>query len=45
MQPASFNQPLDLQVHACVDERVEIPVRVFEGERIGVRQVARDEEV
>lgn len=45
MQSSSLDQPLDLQIDAGIDERVEILVGVFKGQRIGIGEIGRDVEV
>ena len=45
MQLAALDEPVDLELHARVDEVVEVPAGVFEGECVGVDERLGDEEV
>jgi hypothetical protein len=45
MQSLSLDQPLNLEVHTCVDEGVEMAVCVLEGERVGIGKLLGNEEV
>lgn len=35
----ALDQPVDLEVHTCVDEAVEMPAGVLEGQRVGVGEI------
>jgi len=45
VQQPPLHEPFHLELHARVDELVEVPVRVSERQRIGVDEMARDEKV
>ena len=45
MQRPPLDQPLNLQVHARVHEGMEMLVRVFQRQGVGVGEVGGDEEV
>jgi hypothetical protein len=42
MQLSPLDQPGDFEPHSCVDEVVEVAVRVLEGECIGVDELLGD---
>ena len=39
VQPPPFNQPLDFQIYAGVDEAIEVPICVFKRQRVRVGEV------
>lgn len=42
MQRSSLDQPFDLQVHVSVDEAIEVPICVFERQRVRICEVGCD---
>jgi hypothetical protein len=39
MQSPPLYQPFDLEIHTCVDEAIEMPICMFERQRVGIREI------